>query len=259
MKNYVISLTTAQERRTHIMQEFGKQGIEFEFFDAITPEQINGLSQKFNLYINNSALTKGELGCLFSHLSLWQKMIDENINYIAIFEDDVHLGENIPQFLNSHDWIKSEYKLIKLEKFYDTLILGQKHQVMDRKICKLKQSNLGTAGYIIQKDMAKALLEYTKNTFEKQTIPIDHIMFDVFLSNPEHAVYQLEPALCIQSDRLDKNSALKSRLESEREKLRQNLEANKIKPTFLQKLAREIKRVFRNIHYLIHREKVSFK
>ncbi|WP_192831313.1 glycosyltransferase family 25 protein, partial [Moraxella canis] len=30
MKNYVISLTTAKERRDHIQAEFGKQGIEFE-------------------------------------------------------------------------------------------------------------------------------------------------------------------------------------------------------------------------------------
>ncbi|WP_080975528.1 glycosyltransferase family 25 protein [Moraxella canis] len=31
MKNYVINLTTASERRAHIIREFGKQGVDFEF------------------------------------------------------------------------------------------------------------------------------------------------------------------------------------------------------------------------------------
>ena len=36
MQNYVISLTTSTDRRQHITQEFKKQDILFEFFDAIT-------------------------------------------------------------------------------------------------------------------------------------------------------------------------------------------------------------------------------
>lgn len=259
LKNYVISLANAHERRTHVTQEFGQKGVNFEFFDAITPEQVAQLAQKFDINISNSPLTQGELGCMFSHLSLWQKMIDENIEYLAIFEDDVHLGNNTHLFLTSNDWIAQEMKLIKLEMFYDTLILDSKRSIMDRKVCELKQANLGTAGYIIHQEMAQCLLNYSKNVFKTEAIPIDHIMFDLFLSNNTYKVYQLEPALCIQSDRLDKNTQLRSDLESERKQLRNGLKKEKAKLTLSQKLIREIKRIFRNAHYFIFSDKVSFR
>ena len=40
MQNYIISLITATGRRQHIIQEFTKQSISFEFFDAITVPQL---------------------------------------------------------------------------------------------------------------------------------------------------------------------------------------------------------------------------
>lgn len=46
--NYIISLPTAIQRREHIKQEFGKQDIPFEFYDALMPsEQLNQLIQKY--------------------------------------------------------------------------------------------------------------------------------------------------------------------------------------------------------------------
>ena len=33
-------------------------------------------------------LNNGQIGCFISHLLLWKKMIDENIEYMFILEDD---------------------------------------------------------------------------------------------------------------------------------------------------------------------------
>ncbi|HDL5436071.1 TPA: glycosyltransferase family 25 protein, partial [Mannheimia haemolytica] len=63
MNNYVISLTSAQERRKHIEAEFGKQNIPFQFFDAITPDLIKEKAKAFNIDISNTNLTKGEIAC----------------------------------------------------------------------------------------------------------------------------------------------------------------------------------------------------
>ena len=46
IQNFVISVKTATKRREHIMCEFGKQGIAFEFFDAVTPTDISKYAQK---------------------------------------------------------------------------------------------------------------------------------------------------------------------------------------------------------------------
>ena len=46
--NYVISLSSASQRREHIIKEFGKHHIPFEFYDAITPSEcLNQLIQTY--------------------------------------------------------------------------------------------------------------------------------------------------------------------------------------------------------------------
>ncbi len=39
MRNYVISLASAKERRTHIADTFGRHDIPFQFFDALMPSE----------------------------------------------------------------------------------------------------------------------------------------------------------------------------------------------------------------------------
>lgn len=115
MKSYVISLRTAHDRREHIKAEFGKQSIHFEFFDAVTPDDIERISTQLNIPLaNNQRLSLGEKACFLSHVCLWQKMIDDDLEHIAIFEDDVYLGENATVFLKD-DWLNFPFDIIKLE------------------------------------------------------------------------------------------------------------------------------------------------
>ena len=80
MQNYVISLTTSTDRRQHITQEFKKQDILFEFFDAITTSQLDEVSKQLNLNIFESErLSSIEKACFLSHIYLWQKMLDDNL------------------------------------------------------------------------------------------------------------------------------------------------------------------------------------
>ncbi|MCL1622716.1 glycosyltransferase family 25 protein [Moraxella sp. Tifton1] len=261
LNNHVISLTTASQRREHISHEFGKHCIDFEFFDAVTPNQLSSLAEKFQINISHDTLTKGEYACLFSHLCLWQKMIDNNDSHIGIFEDDVHLGEHADQFLSNSDWIIDECRLIKLEHFFDKLMLAKAiHHHQHRSIRQLKQANLGTAGYIIHQDMAKALINYVQESFKHQAKPIDHLMFECFLSRePSLKVYQLTPALCIQSDRLPNHQAINSDLEKERQQNRLVLKGDKAKLSFAQKVKREGKRLMMQAHHLVFSSNIEFK
>jgi glycosyl transferase family 25 len=69
------------------------------------------------LNIQEDFLSPGELACFMSHVSIWQKMVDEQIPHLAIFEDDVYLGQNADYFLSSDTWIQSDWQIIKLEAF----------------------------------------------------------------------------------------------------------------------------------------------
>ncbi|OAU94496.1 LgtB [Moraxella catarrhalis] len=260
MKNYVISLTTASARRDHIIREFGKQGVDFEFFDAITPEQVPSLAKTFHINIENSSLTQGELACLFSHVCLWQKAIDDNLDYIAIFEDDIYLGENADTFLNNTDWIPQSCGLIKIEHFIDKLHLGRSvGTIANRAIKPLKEFNWGTAGYLINQEMIDELLSLLQ-TMQILDTPIDHLMFEYAILQKHLPVYQLTPALCVQSDRPNEPSrsdTLKSTLENERQQ--QRAKVAKIQLDATQKLIRECKRPLLQLKALIQKQTVTFK
>lgn len=258
MKSHIISLVTAQQRRQHITQEFDKHNLDFEFFDAITPEQVPLIAQKFNINIQNSELTQGELACLFSHVCLWQKAKDENLKYLAVFEDDVYLGNNIKLFLENDDWIPNVCGLLKIEHFIDRLYLGKSiHEFQGRHIKQLQEFNWGTAGYIISLEMIDIMMDLLKNQFNIKHIPIDHLMFELGIEKYPTKIYQLSPALCVQSDRPQQQGDLLSTLESERQAKR--AKTPKVKLTILQKIHKEIMRPFTQLRDAIKKQTVRFK
>lgn len=63
MNNFVISLKSTQDRRNHILEQFGKEGIPFQFFDAITPDLNQVISKELKINILQADLTQGEIAC----------------------------------------------------------------------------------------------------------------------------------------------------------------------------------------------------
>lgn len=198
MKNFVISLEHAEQRRRHIAQEFGKQHVAFEFFDAITPDTLDQANARHQLPISDAFLSAGEIGCLLSHVCLWQKMLDENIAYAGIFEDDIRLGKDAAAFLTDSSWLATpKIDIVKAETFLQYKKLGKPHlSHRNRTLRPLKEVHWGTAGYLLSQKGARALLAYIKT--QTALVPIDHIMFEQFLDDGTLPVYQLCPAICAQ-------------------------------------------------------------
>lgn len=247
MQNYVISLKIETKRREHINSQFGKQNIQFSFFDALTPDTIKPIATKIGIDIDNQALTKGELACFMSHISLWHKMIDENIPYMAIFEDDVHLGENANAFLNGSEWIPKKCDIIKLEAFYKKILVDKLSRIrlnQDRSLFILKSKHLGGAGYILSQQAARILLIEVKN--QKNSIkPLDHLIFEDCISHKELNIMQMQPAICIQDYILhDSHERFQSSLEIERRK-RFSIQTKSL--SLLEKIKRELVRLIMQI------------
>ena len=256
MKNIVISLKTATARREHIVQEFGKQNVGFEFFDALTPDLARPLAEKMQLNIQDEFLSPGELACFMSHVSIWQKMVDEHIPHLAIFEDDVYLGKDAAELLNSAGWINPNWDIIKTEAFADQVFLGKNQSEIAngmRHIVQLMGKNLGTAGYILSIEGAQKYLNYVQQI---QLIPLDQVMFDEFIRHTFHPVYQMTPALCIQEMMLfpEKKTTLSSDLIAERKS-----RMKKQKKKGWAKVKLEILRILKQVKYALVGKRVEFK
>lgn len=198
MKSFVISLKNGSEaRRNFINEEFRKASVDFEFFDAITPEQFHSNNNLLSLSSNHFNIRPTEKACFLSHIAVWDIMINENLPYIAIFEDDIHLSIDARSYLSNHSWIPSDAGIIKLEKYNDInfKISKKRNALKNRILFRLGEANWGTAGYIIKKETAEML----KASFAKKK-GLDAIDDELFLNhlNKSGVFYQIEPALCIQ-------------------------------------------------------------
>lgn len=248
--NFVISLASAKDRRLHIANEFETKSIKYHFFDAIQPNQIPLMEEKYGISLSNSKLTAGEKACFFSHVEVWKIAIENNLQYVAIFEDDVFLGKNAGDFLSNFDWVPENFHIIKLEMFEEYVLMDFKRTSLKnrRSLRKLNEMHLGTAGYILSLEGAKDYLNYIKSKNINEAL--DHLMFESYLKTDRKMVYQMIPGLSAQADRIGKYN-LESQLENDRKYNRLNYDVPKIKLTLIQKLKREFFR-------LIHQMKVRF-
>lgn len=260
MNNFVISVKTAADRRDHIHTMLSLAQIDYTFFDAVEHNDIAQALVEFELQHKPSELKNNELSCLLSHLYLWKKISNSSHDYIAIFEDDIHLGEHAPLFLSNTAWIPKGIEIIKLEYFYSHIAMNNHDSIKvadGRELRVLTDKHLGCGGYILSKHAATVLLNFVRDYHK--ILPVDHYIFNFFLLTKQIEIYQMYPALCIQDHKLKTNSKnFSSHLANERQ-MRKGEGQYKIKLGFTQKISKEVCRIGQQMRHLLSSQKKSDK
>jgi len=92
--------------------------LPFELVSAVNGEELaaSTIHELYNYAESpyHKHLTKGEIGCYLSHIRVWQKIVDEQLDYALVLEDDVLLQDNIQQGLDAIQDIRQPWDLIKL-------------------------------------------------------------------------------------------------------------------------------------------------
>lgn len=183
IKTYAISLANEHERRTHLLNECSRYGIQVNILDACdmrqaTQADIEQLSQKMTHKKPKKQryLTKGELGCALSHQAVYRQIVAAQDDFALILEDDVQWQDNPCDLLDS-----GSLKTIAEQYPFDLLLLGYvktlAHQLpyYHRRIPIKKrvtwkqftfgtpweQYACGTVAYIISQQGAQKLLRAT--------------------------------------------------------------------------------------------------
>jgi glycosyl transferase, family 25 len=184
---FVISLEKSIERRNSINRKLEELGVEFEFFKAIDgrdlpEEQILEIQKRCGdlVRVRGFPMQTGEIGCSLSHHALYQKIINENIDYACILEDDATFTSDFVNCINREN-VKTVFNkecIIMLGHF----LYGSPQKVLtkfwnrigftDKTNLKIPiQGNHGSYGYIIDKKTADKIL----NSLYTITVPIDDL------------------------------------------------------------------------------------
>lgn len=210
IKVFVINLDRTPQRYQKITQQLQKNGLNYERFNAIDGyllEIVDDKGLKFSgqdiksnpkLLLPNSyytircpsedveyysdfsmlarTLTAGEFGVYCSHREIWYKMVQENIPYALILEDDSVFSTNFrEEFLKAISTLPSYWDFVYLHMILHAKTKALQNVYNNPLLKKIRTNNIGftsTAAYMISLPAAKALLGYSK----KFTWPIDHVL-----------------------------------------------------------------------------------
>lgn len=197
MKNYVINLARSSDRLEFMEKQFLNLSLRFERVEAVDANFIN--SEELCHYHQakyRKKLSDSQIACFLSHRRSWQLIANGEEEWAAVFEDDVYISLDYPNFFKNFSFPKG-IELLSFEKFGFFLAsypkeLWSKDQY---KIHQLLIFHCGAGGYFVSKKMAKILLECSEIFYRA----VDHFLFDPreYLSD-YYGAYQLFPALCAQ-------------------------------------------------------------
>ncbi len=157
-----------------MQQQFDKLAIPFEFIKAIdaaelSDEEVEQMQDPAHTAFLQTVMRKGSYACLLSHHSIFQKMVDEQIPYAAIFEDDAELSADFKTVLAE---VEPHLRRTELILFYshnnyqktefsrlDTKPVGRRQLVYTLDVW----SHSTAAGYVVTLEAARRLLAINTN------------------------------------------------------------------------------------------------
>ena len=117
---YTIGLERRPERWRRQQDSFNELGIEFTRVHAVDGLQLTAafLAERNISSPDRIKLKRGEIGCFLSHYSVWQDMLDNDLERVLILEDDAHptaeFPERLQQLVAEADRLRPQWDFIYL-------------------------------------------------------------------------------------------------------------------------------------------------
>jgi glycosyl transferase family 25 len=201
MRIFVVSLKDSIDRQKSIITQCDRLNIEPIFIDAINGKNLS--QAKISQYCNqkkakqlfNRELLLGEIGCALSHKKIYKKIVDENIPYAVILEDDAVVEKKFNEVIKLILNLDVNWELVLLghhknanKGLSSPLSVWGRNRINSKSTLNyLADFGFGTYGYIISLEGARKLEIELDNIYK----PIDHYTSDSSIIN----VYALHPTV----------------------------------------------------------------
>lgn len=203
MRIFVISLTEALHRRSRMQHLLDATGIPFEFFDAVKGADVTADDLTKHQIFSAGLLTKPELGVMLSHILIWQKVVEANIQKAVILEDDVHFGASFKKVIHEIYIPAERLGLYRLETVLASVDMESTptQEIGGIKIHQIFSNHSASAGYLLNARTAQHLLTQVS----KMRLAFDNELFDPARRNIQGVdVFQCVPGVVIQDAALMK-------------------------------------------------------
>lgn len=207
---FVINLARHKERRAFIKMQLEAAGLDFEFIDAFDGQLLTSeyLEKNYDSSLAKTIvgrdLTLGEIGCALSHLSIYRKIVADELPFAVILEDDALIGIQFPdvckRVVEMINPLANEVVLFAHTQKYSNwsgLKIDKTHKLLPAVDAYCAH------GYLVTQASAKKLLE---------TLHPVHIVADCWNYLMTHKVIKVSSIIpyCIGHAPFAKNSAIES-------------------------------------------------
>lgn len=205
MKFFIINLEKDIEKKEKISSLCESLGLNYEIIKAVYGKELskedieqNVADEKEQKKYRKRPLWVGEIGCALSHKKCLEKMLNDGLDDVVIFEDDAIFDERLVGFLKHKDKFPKDLELLLLGHHRQTYgddgfrikspySLRFDLQIENYHIKRLVGRGNGAYGYYITKNGAKRLLSHMQKIF---------LPFDLYTSNEKYInFYALFPTL----------------------------------------------------------------
>jgi glycosyl transferase family 25 len=210
MKSYLINLDKDTDRLKFFKENFDRLGMHFERISAIdgrtsSEEDYQHFMQERPRNHNrttNKKWLRGQMGCFLSHYTAWTKIAEGSNPFCAVFEDDIHVSDDLAKILNDDSWIPNNIDIIRLETSTNRIRLTGNPLLtyMARNLYGVKSTSWCAGAYIISRNTAQRLIALPAKYHEPADVMLYHFSESVIAR--ELNILQFNPALCTQDKHL---------------------------------------------------------
>ena len=116
---YVINMSSSKGRLDYISNQLEHQNLSFKRIPGVDIKERQDLKNKYYSKVRNkldyhTPLTDGEIGCYIAHRNAWKAILDDDIDFGLVLEDDAYLKENLKLILDNLHNTKSDWDILKL-------------------------------------------------------------------------------------------------------------------------------------------------
>ncbi|MGX9461798.1 glycosyltransferase family 25 protein [Shewanella sp. A14] len=119
-KVFLINLDSSTERFTFMDEQLKQLGIEYQRISAVYGKDLHDtdIAKVYdphkNLQKYDKTLNLGEIGCYLSHAHCWQMIIEQQLDYALILEDDSVLDPALMTVMQHIGRLSADWDYIKL-------------------------------------------------------------------------------------------------------------------------------------------------
>jgi glycosyl transferase family 25 len=154
-KIFILNLDRSTQRRKIMLDRLATLGLEAEFLSAVDGRGLTAADLPAG---TEPGLTPGEKGCYLSHVNSWKTIIQRQLSYAIVLEDDVIISPNLMSVVEEVIALEMPFDAVRLS--YLRAFRGIPVASLSDNACLMVPQNppFGAQGYLVSLDGAKRFL-----------------------------------------------------------------------------------------------------